>query len=141
NGREIAAPSVLIEHDRGTFAGARWIFINQILDQHFWNEQGATLITQLAKFVKAGVTELWLKTTYANYHPGERATIQLQHQALAQSEENLSLKLTVETYDQEVFTLEDNVKVIDLMQKKSIILPVDVTPGFYNITSELTSEG
>src|SRR5699024_3193399 len=81
NGREIAAPSVLIEHDRGTFASVRWIFINQILDQHFWNEQGATLITQLAKFVKAGVTELWLKTTYANYHPGERATIQLQHQA------------------------------------------------------------
>src|SRR5699024_11710643 len=75
NGREIAAPSVLIEHDRGTFAGARWIFINQIRDQHFRNEQGATLITQLAKFVKAGVTELSLKTTYANYHPGERATI------------------------------------------------------------------
>lgn len=140
NGREIAAPSVLIEHDRGTFAGARWIFINQILDQHFWNEQGATLITQLAKFVKAGVTELWLKTTYANYHPGERATIQLQHQALAQSEENWSLKLTVEKNEQEVFTLEDNLKVIDLMQTKSIIIPEDVTPGFYNITCELTSE-
>src|SRR5699024_10908653 len=140
NGREIAAPSVLIEHDRGTFAGARWIFINQILDQHFWNEQGATFIRQLAKFVKVGVTELWLKTTYANYHPGERATIQLQHQALAQSEENWSLKLTVEKNEQKVFTLEDNLKVIDLMQTKSIIITEDVTPVFYNITCELTSE-
>src|SRR5699024_911254 len=131
NRREIAAPSVLIEHDRGTFAGARWIFINQILDQHFWNEQGATLITQLAKFVKAGVTELWLKTTYANYHPGERATIQLQHQALTKSEENWTFKLTVEKNEQEVFTLEDNLKLIDLMQTKSIVIPEDVTPGFY----------
>src|SRR5690625_4419910 len=121
----LSSDLVLIEHDRGTFASVRWIFINQILDQHFWNEQGATLITQLAKFVKAGVTELWLKTTYANYHPGERATIQLQHQALAQSEENWSLKLTVEKNEQEVFTLEDNLKVIDLMQTKSIIIPED----------------
>src|SRR5699024_11412850 len=80
------------------------------------------------------------KTTYANYHPGERATIHLQHQALAQSEENWSLKLTVEKNEQEVFTLEDNLKVIDLMQTKSIIIPEDVTPAFYNITCELNSE-
>src|SRR5699024_1287538 len=140
NGREIAAPSVLIEHDRGTVAGARWRFINQIIDQHFWNEQGATLITQLVKIVRARVTELWLTPTYATYHTTERATIHLQHQALAQSEENWSLKLTVEKNEQEVFTLEDNLKVIDLMQTKSIIIPEDVTPGFYNITCELTSE-
>src|SRR5690625_6057681 len=70
----LSSDLVLIEHDRGTFASVRWIFINQILDQHFWNEQGATLITQLAKFVKAGVTELWLKTTYRS----EEHTSELQ---------------------------------------------------------------
>src|SRR5699024_7976276 len=65
NGREIAAPSVLIEHDRGTFASARWIFINQILDQHVWNEQGATLITQLAKLVNAAGVAHWITTSDA----------------------------------------------------------------------------
>src|SRR5699024_223244 len=47
---------------------------------------------------------------------------------------------TVEKNEQEVFTLEDNLKGIDLMQTKSIIIPEDVTPGFYNITCELTPE-
>src|SRR5699024_4216990 len=68
NEREIAAPSVVIEHDRGTCAGARRIFINHILDQHSRHEKGATLIPQLANFPKATVPDLRLKTTYANYH-------------------------------------------------------------------------
>src|SRR5699024_6128007 len=116
NGRAIAAPIVLIDHDRGTFAGARWIFINQILDQHFWNEQGATLITHVAKCVNPVVTELWPKTTYANYPRGERETNQIEPQAFAQSEENWSLNRTDEKYEHQVFTLENHLNVIQLMQ-------------------------
>lgn len=139
-GREVAAPSVLIEHDRGTFAGARWIFINQMLDQHFWNEQGAKLLNRLTNFTEAGVTELWLKTTYANYHPGERATIHLQHQTLSQPEENWTFKLTIEKDGQALFSTQEQLKIIDLMQTKSFVIPEDVSPGFYDVTCELVSE-
>src|SRR5699024_5904246 len=54
SGREVAAPSVLIENTKGTFAGGRWVFINQPLEAAFWTEHGAEVLKKLIHFTKQG---------------------------------------------------------------------------------------
>ncbi|RKN85184.1 alpha-amylase family protein [Paenibacillus ginsengarvi] len=80
--REVAAPVVLIEHAKGTFAGARWLFVNQRLTSQFWSQDGAAAFRALADFCSRGVTEMWLLPLYASYDPGDRAKFRFQLQQL-----------------------------------------------------------
>src|SRR5699024_11798230 len=95
NEREIAAPSVLIENTKGTFAGGRWVLINQTVTETFWSEKGAETLKELASFIKPGVTDMWLKTNYAAYEKGERAKITAQLQALKTMRASWNLTFTV----------------------------------------------
>ncbi|NHN29193.1 beta-galactosidase [Paenibacillus agricola] len=81
--REIAAPAVLIENTKGDYAGGSWIFINQQLRPVFWQDGGASLLMDLGRHTALGVTELWLKTNYASYEPGDQVTVSLQLQKIA----------------------------------------------------------
>lgn len=138
--RDIAAPTVLIEHNEGNFVGARWIFINQVLDHPFWNTEGAKLLEKLSRFIKQGVTELSLKTTYASYYPGERATIKLQHQNLIKSNRKWEYHLVVQKDGFEIFSIKDRIETNEFLQSHSIIIPENITPGFYEVTCYLESE-
>ncbi|MDB5084741.1 MAG: glycoside hydrolase [Bacilli bacterium] len=82
DGRQIAAPVVLIENTKGDFAGGRWIFINQQLDETFWGKDGMTCLKEWGEFCSRNVTEIWMKPNYAVYEAGETAklTVQLQTQ-------------------------------------------------------------
>ncbi|OAB32969.1 beta-galactosidase [Paenibacillus glacialis] len=82
DGREVGAPIVMIENTRGTFAGSRWMFVNQPLRASFWNAEGAEAIVTWAEYCSRGVTELWLKPSYASYDPGDRAKFKFQWQTL-----------------------------------------------------------
>lgn len=84
--RELAAPAVLLEHTKGEFAGGRWIFVTQPVREAFWCAAGLEALTEWASFVAAGVTEMWLKTAFATYDPGDRAALTLQIQRLARTE-------------------------------------------------------
>lgn len=85
-GREIAAPCVLIENTKGAFAGGRWLFVNQALEEHFWNAGGAEAVLEWSSFCARGVTEIWFKPNYGSYEPGDRPTFSLQLQALGRRE-------------------------------------------------------
>ncbi|MDQ8735139.1 beta-galactosidase [Paenibacillus sp. LHD-38] len=84
-GREVAAPVVLWENTKGSFAGARWLFVNQPLTEAFWQAGGAGELSRWAAFCAAGVTELWLKPNYASFEPGERMMLTLQMQQLSRT--------------------------------------------------------
>ncbi|HLR01706.1 MAG TPA: beta-galactosidase [Virgibacillus sp.] len=139
-GRETAAPSVLIENVKGIYSGARWVFINHTLDESFWNEQGARLLEKLAHFVGAGVVDVWLKTTFATYHPGERATIYFQHQDLTSQNDLWNLTLTVKKEGETLYRTKKTVPFSELMSTESFTIPEDIQPGFYDVTCELNSE-
>lgn len=81
DGREVAAPVVLIEHAKGTFAGGRWLLVNQRLTDGFWAKAGAAAIVDWAQFCARGVTEMWLLPLHASCDPGDRPKFrfQLQH--------------------------------------------------------------
>ncbi|CAH1200561.1 hypothetical protein PAECIP111893_01449 [Paenibacillus plantiphilus] len=81
--REVAAPAVLWENNGGPFAGSRWLFINQPLTASFLAGGGAEALAQWAAFCAKGITELWLKTSYASYLPGEKAILTLQLQRIS----------------------------------------------------------
>lgn len=83
DGRERSAPVVLWENTKGEFAGARWLFVNQPLGASFVARGGFVALAAWARFCAAGVTELWLKTSYAVYEAHERPLLTLQAQALA----------------------------------------------------------
>ncbi|MUV37278.1 hypothetical protein JNUCC1_01084 [Lentibacillus sp. JNUCC-1] len=139
SGREIAAPSVLIENAKGQYAGGRWVFINQKLDEKFWSTDGAGALLRIAAFVQAGVTDMSLKSTYATYEPGERATLTFQHQALLTPAE-WGLRLSVSQNKQEVFSAQETLQTGRLLEKQTFVIPKDITPGFYEVTCELVSE-
>ncbi|WP_079908893.1 beta-galactosidase [Paenibacillus sp. 32352] len=80
--REVAAPAVLLENTKGDFAGGRWILIQQEISSCFWQHGGAQALGEWAEFTARGVTELWFKSNYASYEPGDRATLTLQAQKL-----------------------------------------------------------
>ncbi|RAV14399.1 beta-galactosidase [Paenibacillus contaminans] len=82
DGREVAAPVVLLEHAKGEFAGSRWLFVNQRLTSGFWTEAGAEAIAAWAGFCAHGVAEMWLLPLYAAYEPGDRPKFRCHMQQL-----------------------------------------------------------
>ncbi|MEK0314918.1 beta-galactosidase [Cohnella sp. 56] len=83
DGREVTAPVVLLEHYRGEFAGGRWLLANQRLTARFWSGGGAEALVEWAAYCDAGVTELWLKPSYAAYHAAETPHLTVQAQRIA----------------------------------------------------------
>ncbi|CAI6079605.1 beta-galactosidase [Cohnella sp. JJ-181] len=82
DGREVTAPVVLLEHYRSAFAGGRWLLANQRLTARFWARGGTAALLKWAAYCDAGVTELWLKPSYAAYHAGETPHLTVQAQRI-----------------------------------------------------------
>ncbi|MEH7272944.1 beta-galactosidase [Neobacillus vireti] len=141
SGREVAAPAVLIENYKGEFTGGRWVFINQLLTNEFWNDKGCCFLLELADFVARGVTELWLKTNYASYEHYEVPSITFQAQSLQKEQTAWSLELAltkggnlIEKHSLEVsITKELHIQKLNLNKK-------EFDPGFYELTCRLTSD-
>ncbi|MFC4304066.1 beta-galactosidase [Cohnella boryungensis] len=83
DGREVAAPVVLVENTKAAHAGGRWLFVNLQASERLWSEQGIQAIQEWSAYCANGVTEIWFKPNYASYYPGERATLTLQLQQLS----------------------------------------------------------
>ncbi|MFD2334521.1 beta-galactosidase [Cohnella sp. GCM10020058] len=81
-GREVTAPVVLLERFRGDYAGGRWLLANQRLKVRFWSGGGAAALLRWAAYCEAGVTELWLKPSYAAYHADETPHLTVQAQRI-----------------------------------------------------------
>jgi hypothetical protein len=158
--REAAAPAVLIENTKGDFCGGRWIFINQQLQSAFWQDGGVDALLEWGGFTSLGVTELWLKTNYASYEPGEKATFSLQLQRLGSgsgtnADWTFILKLwrandsTAVTpnpsfsYTAEQFTMlwqgETKLQASRELAFARIPLPIPVEAGFYTVECEAVS--
>ncbi|ASK62208.1 glycoside hydrolase [Virgibacillus phasianinus] len=134
SGRKISAPSVLIENTKGKFTGGRWVFINQEVTGAFWSAKGVGTIEELACSAAKGVTEMSLKTNYAVYDEGERPKITHQLQSFGSGNMDWKLTFSVTKDDQEVFTKQAEVQASRQLNALSFVVPIDVKPGFYNIT-------
>ncbi|TSB48265.1 beta-galactosidase [Alkalicoccobacillus porphyridii] len=145
DGRDISAPVVLIENTKGVFAGGRWIFLNQRLDEQFW-KMGEKVLTTLAWYAAEGVTEIWLKPGYASYYPQEVPSLSIQLQSLSlQHKKSEGKQWTFELHvlkegSNEI--LYQEVIALDESKEWSWIrrtLPFQVEEGFYTIHAKASS--
>lgn len=150
-GREVGAPVVLIENTKGTFAGSRWMFVNQPLRECFWNQNGAEAILAWAAYCAQGVTEKWLKPGYASYDPGDRAKFKFQWQNLqrlsadypeaAKEEWNMTLTFgkDIDGEPAAEWTQDYRIPYSREMQSISINVPVEMAAGQYTMRADLVS--
>ncbi|SDM01015.1 Beta-galactosidase [Paenibacillus sp. OK060] len=149
DGRNIAAPIVLWENSRSTFAGSRWLFVHLPLTATFWDQNGAAEIVNWAQYCAKGVTELSLKPNYASYELGERASLILQTQILQRagsrrSEPELwTFDLTIEREDRTNSTVEKvwnhqlELELSGEQRFERILLPVSIKSGLYRIVGRV----
>ncbi len=151
DGREVAAPAILLENTKGAYAGGRWIFVNQLAGEAFW-EKGIEAISKWGEFAAKGVTEIWVKPNYASYEPGERPTLTIQLQSLQRHSTSADISgewifnLQVAKEDQDL-----SGQFTDVWTKKLTIaasreldivrLPVEITieAGYYRLEGTITS--
>lgn len=140
--REVAAPVVLLEHTKGPFAGGRWLFINQELDEKFWTEGGVPLLTELAEFTGHGTTEMWLKPNYASYFPGERPALTVQLQALNKISFGQTWQLELEfskASGASLWNTTIELKADRELDFARISIPVELENGYYELEGTATS--
>ena len=133
-GREVAAPAVLIEHVKGKFTGGRWLFINQKVTEQFWTADGAEAIKEFAAFTANGATEMSLKTNYATYEEGERARLSLQMQNFHDKTVPWTLTYRISKDGEQVYSKTEEMEASGQFQINSFVIPVDIKPGYYEIS-------
>ena len=147
SGREVAAPCVLLENTKGAFAGGRWLFINQTLEDRFWSGGGAAALREWSAFCARGVTEIWFKPNYGCYEPGDRPTLTLQLQELGRRSAGASVPgesirppewhfhITVTKENASgalpVWSGESRLESSRELIFARIPVPIDVEPGYY----------
>ncbi|UJF34601.1 beta-galactosidase [Paenibacillus hexagrammi] len=140
DGREVAAPIVLLENTKGDFSGGRWILANLLTDETFWSQDGAAMLAEWAAFVQRGVTEIWFKPNYACYDPGDRAALTIQLQTLTHRTEesvnaNRSWTFEVAVYKESIsepiWSTKAQMNASRELSYKRFQVPVDLEAGFY----------
>ena len=145
DGREVAAPAVLIENTKGEFAGGRWIFINQQLGSIFWQADGIEALTEWADFCARGVTEIWLKPNYACYDPGDRAALTIQLQSMnsrsLKDQWSFQLELYKEMNDtsEQLWTGKFEMNASRELSYSRVKVPVTIEAGYYEVICRVQS--
>ncbi|MCM3784230.1 beta-galactosidase [Neobacillus mesonae] len=160
-GREIAAPVVLWENSRGTYAGSRWLFILQPMNSHFWSHGGAEQLAAWSQFCAKGVTEVSVKPGYASYASGEQAVLTLQTQKLLPNRngtaepEEWSFELTVTRNDSRIQNSEGTMndkaelpvwhhsltmKITAEQNYVRLPVPVPIQLGMYTVNCRIEAE-
>ena len=137
----ICTPILAVEHTAKEFQGGRWIFINQCLNKHFWNNKGIDLLEQLSIWCTSSSVEICIISNYAAYHESEQPCMLLQYQSLKKSEINVNVRMTI-LKDGDVKSVL-NIELLVLKQWEYMSIPVDfkVSPGFYEVSCDIYIEG
>ncbi|MEW9698171.1 beta-galactosidase [Paenibacillus sp. SI8] len=146
-GREVAAPIILIENTKGAFAGGRWILANLVTDDTFWSQGGVSLIAELAAFTARGVTEIWFKPNYACYDPGDRAALTVQLQTLASRDGfispnatwTFSVQVNKEDGGAPIWSTEFQMNASRELTYKKMLVAVDLEAGYYTAVCTATA--
>ncbi|WP_020619698.1 alpha-amylase family protein [Paenibacillus daejeonensis] len=143
-GREVAAPVVLWENTGGSFAGSRWLFVNQQPGDRFWQEGGIAQLLRWADYCGWGVTEVWLKPGYASYEPGERPMLTLQYQQLGPRTEQVAWTAELAMYKDGVAEpcwRHTSEWTADREYRSERLYPlVELEAGYYRLECQLRSE-
>ncbi|TYP79736.1 alpha-amylase family protein [Paenibacillus methanolicus] len=140
DGREVAAPAVLLEHTKGDYAGGRWVLINQKVNETFWRSGGAQALRSWATFAGRPVTEAWVKPNYASYEPGEKPVLSMQYQTIRRADSrSWRYALSVLREGAEVWSGEGDLKTSNDIGFLRTALPIAAEAGLYEVVCALTA--
>jgi len=146
DGRETAAPAVLLEHVKGDFAGCRWVLITQPAAPAFWERGGADALAEWAAFAAQGATELWLKPNYGCYEVGERPSLALTAQAIRGARPRawtFRIRAALERNGgaaQPAWEHTVRIQADEALRIERFQAPEPVEPGCYRIECEATAD-
>jgi hypothetical protein len=132
-GRQIAAPLVLIENQRGSFSGGRWLFLNQNLDNRFWGNGGADLIIALSQMASRPVVNVSMRPSFASYYPSEQPLLLLQMQVLGSGSMNVEMAISIHKGDKELFHKKLSLDIGSQIQYMTLPTGLFTEEGFYNV--------
>jgi hypothetical protein len=135
DGRQRAAPVVMIENFIGDYAGGRWIFVNTDPTEKFWNAGGARLAETLAGYAAAGACEFSVRPNYASYYPGEQPELLVSAADHSGRALALEMDVRIEKDGKPVFTKD----VRSTLSGESVLLTIPcgfpAEPGVYDIAA------
>lgn len=152
DGREVAAPAVLLENTKGDFAGGRWLFVHLEAEAKLWQDEGLQALADWAGYCARGVTEIWFKPNYASYEIGERPIVTVQLQALSRltaGEDAYRVKWTFELsvarvgkYGSRERIWTESASLDASRELRFLRLPVGINaePGYYEAECRATSD-
>ena len=139
-GLRTAAPVVLVENFKDKFTGGRWIFVNQAPGQRFWGSGGPELINKLAVYAAGGAYDFLVRPNYTAYYTGERLVLLLQGQSF-NTVRGAAVTLSVTKDENEVYRSAIPFRLARQMDYVSIPTELNVEPGYYTITAEVSVDG
>ncbi len=142
-GRARLASVVLIEHQRGRFAGGRWIFAHRLTDRGFWQDQGMAALDCLSAFAARGVVDFVIAPQYASYYLHESPTLTLSAENLrpGAGASAWTVSLTIVDADRpERPEWEQTIQLEVAQEMHTVCIPVAITlhAGLYQIDARLT---
>jgi len=149
DGREVSAPVVLMEHTKGEFAGGRWLFVNQQLTECFWSGGGVSALAEWATFCAGGVTEMWIKPSYAVYYAAESPHLTFQMQQITTGNSNggdieeekweIAISINKQGGKDKLWQQSLNLSVGSEIEYMTFSVPMAIEPGMYEILCEAES--
>ncbi len=146
-GREVAASVVLWDNLGGAFAGGRWLFVLQPFgDDAYRTPAGTERLAAWARDCACGVTDLWLKPSYASYELGERLQFAVQGQRLGargrsnEAEWTVQVRLSKAGDARALWEQELRLVLGEDWEQRRFVAPVDLEPGYYELIAEASSD-
>ncbi|MGI6704785.1 MAG: beta-galactosidase [Clostridia bacterium] len=141
DGRQTAAPVVMIENTKGIYEGGQWIFVNQDADEIFWGNGGILLLESLAGYAARGAHEIILRPNYASYYLGEKPTLLLQGQSFRHGVKKASIRLRLLKEGRQVYEKDVEMELSDEIIYRSLPLDLTVDKGLYEMEALVRIEG
>ncbi len=133
-GEPYASPVVLMEHAAGTYAGGRWIFVNQ--DVHSGCEAA---LEALASLAAKGERRIMLQPLVASYDEGEKVRLRLQAQS-SRYETEWTMHLRVMSGQQCLHEESMQIYGGHELSQRYVDLPGAYPPGHYMLLADCVSK-
>jgi hypothetical protein len=123
------------------------MFVNTTLSPDFLVQNGLEALASWVNFCAKELTELWIKTNYATYEPGERTVLTLQTQRIVQAgqstnhKDHWTFEVTVEQDEgQQHWEHRFATEVTEEIDFVRILVPLDIQSGLYRVVCVATAE-
>lgn len=134
DGYKICSPVVAVENSKVKLNNSRWILINQVINNLFWDNGGCGLLKRLGEWCTKGSAEFTINPAYYLYYKNEQPCILIQCQG--RKLDNKYINIQVKVTKDDIAVSEYSIKFNSAKTGEYISVPLDfqVDTGFYEMS-------